>query len=119
MRAAASYPDQLSPQDLVMHSDIEKTLQAITPKLYNAFQARFSGEFDIATIQLQLPCSPQYMAQQPLNTVWRFNFVELNFCCFRRLSGVRENYSMNILYARMAMRAETEPRNLFNENCYP
>lgn len=44
LREAASYSEQLSIKDLLIFSDIEKTLQIVTPILYNAFQARFSGK---------------------------------------------------------------------------
>ena len=45
LKVAASYPELMGTQGLLVYPDVEKTLQIITPALYSSFQARFSGKY--------------------------------------------------------------------------
>ena len=44
LQVAAFYSELLLTQGLFVYPDVEKTLSIITPALYSAFQARFSGK---------------------------------------------------------------------------
>ena len=54
---AAFYADhpQLCNSPEVLHQDIEETLQEITPKLYSAFLAQYSGKLVICMCSTNTP----------------------------------------------------------------